>query len=392
MSADTEASTAGSTTESSADAAAVDAVPARRRQPTFHPLRVAGIENLTDEAVAISFDVPDDLVEEYAFTPGQHLTLRREIDGEEVRRSYSICAPAGTGRLRVAVKRLDGGLFSEWAAQELAAGESVDVATPGGRFGKPFTAGHARSYAAVAAGSGITPVLSMVETALTVEQESTFTLVYGNRTTASVMFLEELADLKDRYPERLQVVHVLSREGQGSPLLSGRIDAEKLSTLLEHVLDVEGVDEWFLCGPEGMVDAARTALDDAGVDEDAVHHELFVVAGAGPTSRRDRPAPAPGAPTSTVTAILDGRSTVIEVAQADEGGGEPILDAVLRVRPDAPFACRGGVCGTCRARVTQGSVDMEHDYALEKKEKEAGYVLTCQSHPTTGEVTVDFDA
>ena len=357
-----------------------------RRQPSFHALRVTDVERLTDDAVAITFDVPDDLADDYAFTPGQHVTLRREIDGEEARRSYSICARADAGMLRVAVKRLDGGLFSEWATTDLAAGDRLDVATPGGRFGVPFLAGQARSYAAVAAGSGITPVLSMVSTALAVQEASTFTLVYGNRTTASVMFLEELADLKDRYPERLHVLHVLSREGHGSPLLSGRIDAERLALLLERVIDVDGVDEWFLCGPQGMVDAAAAALADAGVDEASVHHELFVVAGAGPAARRERTA-APGAPTSTVTAVLDGRSTVIELGE----GGEPILDAVLRARPDAPFACRGGVCGTCRALVTAGSVEMEHDYALERAEKEAGYVLTCQSHPTAAEVTVDFD-
>ena len=358
-----------------------------RRQPSFHALRVADVERLTDEAVAITFDVPEHLTDDYAFTPGQHVTLRREIDGEEARRSYSICAPAGTGMLRVAVKRLDGGLFSEWATGELTAGESLDVATPGGRFGVPFVPGRARSYAAVAAGSGITPVLSMVATALAVEERSTFTLVYGNRTTASVMFLEELADLKDRYPDRLHVLHVLSREGHGSPLLSGRIDAGRLALLLERVIDAGGVDAWFLCGPQGMVDAAAAALADAGVEQAAVHHELFVVAGAGPSARRERAAPSPGAPTSTVTAVLDGRSTVVEVDES----GDPVLDAVLRARPDAPFACRGGVCGTCRALVTVGSVDMEHDYALEKTEKEAGYVLTCQSHPTSPEVTVDFD-
>lgn len=374
-----------------AEAAPSSQAPARRRQPSFHALRVAGVERLTDEAVAITFDVPDDLADDYAFTPGQHVTLRREIDGEEARRSYSICARADTGMLRVAVKRLDGGLFSEWATGELAPGDSLDVATPGGRFGVPFVPGRARSYAAVTAGSGITPVLSMVSTALAVEEASTFTLVYGNRTTASVMFLEELADLKDRYPDRLHVLHVLSREGHGSPLLSGRIDAERIALLLERVIDVDGIDEWFLCGPQGMVDDAAAALADAGVDQGAVHHELFVVAGAGPSARAERPATVPGAPTSTVTAVLDGRSTVVELGTVEDGAGEPILDAVLRVRPDAPFACRGGVCGTCRALVTVGTVEMDHDYALERAEKEAGYVLTCQSHPTAAEVTVDFD-
>ncbi|RJK96143.1 phenylacetate-CoA oxygenase/reductase subunit PaaK [Vallicoccus soli] len=352
----------------------------------FHPLRVSEVERLTDDAVAVSFEVPEELRGAYDFVPGQHLTLRREIDGEEVRRSYSICAPAGQGRLRVAVRRLDGGAFSEWATRDLRAGDVLDVMTPAGRFGVPFVPGRARHYAAVAAGSGITPVISLVETALAVEAGSRFTLVYGNRTTASVMFLEELADLKDRHPDRLQVVHVLSREPRDAPLLSGRVDADKLRLLLGEVVDPAGVDAWFLCGPAGMVEQARTALSAAGVPDGAVHHELFHVAGAGPATRRER-SDAPAGARSTVTAVLDGRSTTLELAEE----GEPVLDAVLRVRADAPFACRGGVCGTCRARVVEGTVRMERSYALEESEAAAGYVLTCQSHPTSERVVVDFD-
>ncbi|WP_432491589.1 1,2-phenylacetyl-CoA epoxidase subunit PaaE [Kineococcus auxinigenes] len=360
---------------------------ARRQQLSFHPLRVSDVERLTDEAVAISFEVPEDLRALYEFTPGQHLTLRRTIDGEETRRSYSICAPAGTGRLRVAVKRIDGGVFSEWATSELRAGDEIDVMTPAGRFGISFEPGRARHYTAIAAGSGITPVISLVETALAVEGGSRFTLVYGNRTSASVMFLEELADLKNRYPERLQVVHVLSREAQDAPLLSGRIDAEKLALLLTSVLEPDDVEEWFLCGPAEMVQECRRALLESGVDTSDVHHELFHVAGAGPAPRR-RSSSGDSGPRSSVTVLLDGRSTAIELGAEDE----PVLDAVLRVRADAPFACKGGVCGTCRAKVVEGSVRMDHDYALEEAEKAAGYVLTCQAHPTSERVLVDFDA
>ncbi|WP_337060528.1 1,2-phenylacetyl-CoA epoxidase subunit PaaE [Kineococcus sp. G2] len=360
---------------------------ARRQQLSFHPLRVSDVERLTDEAVAISFEVPEDLRALYEFTPGQHLTLRRTIDGEEARRSYSICAPAGTGRLRVAVKRIDGGVFSEWATSELRAGDEIDVMAPAGRFGISFEPGRARHYTAIAAGSGITPVISLVETALAVEEGSRFTLVYGNRTSASVMFLEELADLKNRYPQRLQVVHVLSREAQDAPLLSGRIDAEKLTLLLTSVLEPEDVEEWFLCGPAEMVQECRRALAEAGVPAAAVHHELFHVAGAGPAPRRRSSSDDTG-PRSSVTVLLDGRSTAIELGAEDE----PVLDAVLRVRADAPFACKGGVCGTCRAKVVEGSVRMDHDYALEEAEKAAGYVLTCQAHPTSERVLVDFDA
>ncbi|PPK94591.1 ring-1,2-phenylacetyl-CoA epoxidase subunit PaaE [Kineococcus xinjiangensis] len=354
---------------------------------TFHPLRVREVERLTDDAVAISFDVPEHLRAAYEFRPGQHLTLRRVVDGKEARRSYSICAPAGSGRLRVAVKRIDGGAFSGWATRELRPGDEVDVMTPAGRFGTTFEPQRASSYVAIAAGSGITPVLSLLATGLEVERGSRFTLVYGNRSSATVMFLDELADLKDRHPERLQVLHVLSRESQDAPLLSGRIDAEKLRTLLGSLLRPEDVDAWFLCGPEEMVAECRRVLDASGVPAASVHRELFHVAGAEPVLRPTRDRDAARGAGSSVTVLLDGRSTTLDLAVEDE----PVLDAVLRVRPDAPFACKGGVCGTCRARVLEGSVRMEHDYALEEYEKEAGYVLACQSHPTSDRVVLDFD-
>lgn len=365
---------------------------ARRAQLAFHRLRISDVEQLTDDAVALTFDVPEPLRGAYDFTPGQHLTLRRELDGEEVRRSYSICAPAGQGRLRVAVKRLDGGTFSRWAVDEARAGDELDVLTPAGRFGIAFEPGRARRYAAVAAGSGITPVVSLVETALEVEQGSSFTLVYGNRTAASVMFLEELADLKNRYPARFQVLHVLSQEPQPADLLTGRIDEDKLRAVLRELVDPAEVQEWFLCGPQGMVEAAQRALAGAGVPDEQVHHELFHVAGAGPVERGPRVEPADDAPRAEVTAVLDGRASSVKVALADDDATETLLDAVLRTRADAPFACKGGVCGTCRAKVTGGEVRMKHDYALEGWEKAAGYVLTCQARPTTAAVTVDFDA
>ncbi|WP_432515130.1 1,2-phenylacetyl-CoA epoxidase subunit PaaE [Kineococcus sp. SYSU DK001] len=373
--------------ETSTPGAAVTSPPARRARAGFHPLRVSRLERLTDEAVAISFEVPEDLRAEFEFTPGQHLTLRRTIDGEEARRSYSICAPAGQGRLRVAVKRIDGGTFSEWATSALAEGDVLDVMPPAGRFGVEFTPGRVRHCTAIAAGSGITPVISLLETGLLTEPDSRFTLVYGNRTSASVMFLEELADLKNRWPDRLQLIHVLSREAQDAPLLSGRIDAGKLRLLLTEVLEPGDVQEWFLCGPAEMVEGCRAALREAGVPDSAVHHELFHVAGAGPTPRRPRREGEDRGRLSTVVAVLDGRSTTIQVPADDE----PVLDAVLRERADAPFACKGGVCGTCRALVVEGEVRMDHDYALEPAEKAAGYVLTCQAHPLSERVVVDFD-
>jgi ring-1,2-phenylacetyl-CoA epoxidase subunit PaaE len=357
--------------------------------PTFHPLRVASVEEITDDAMSVTFDVPSELRGEYEFLAGQHLTLRRVLDGVDVRRNYSICAPAGSGRLQVAARRLPGGAFSSQVLAALQPGDTVDVLPPTGRFTAPFRADRARHYAAIAAGSGITPVISLVSTALDVEPESRCTLIYANRTTARVMFLDELADLKDRYPERFTLLHVLSREQQESELLSGRLDVHRLRQLLYALVPPSTVDEWFLCGPIGLIETARAALNEYGVDRRHVHFELFHVEDAPPQPRRgDVPDSGGSAVTSAVTAMLDGRTTTVRVAP----DGERILDALLRARPDAPYACRGGVCGTCRAKLVDGEVRMDQNYALEDDERERGFVLACQSHPTTEKVTLDFDA
>ncbi len=358
-----------------------------RRHGTFHPLRVSQVEQLTDDAVAITFAVPDELRDDYAFTHGQHLTVRTEIGGEEVRRNYSICAPASSGRLRIGVKRLAGGVFSGHATGGLQVGDVVDVMTPTGRFFTALDPANAKHYCAVAAGSGITPVLSIVSTVLEVEPHSTVTLLYGNRTTRSVMFLDELADLKDRYPQRLRLVHVLSREPHEVDLFSGRLDAAKLTALTDALLPVDSVDEWFLCGPFEMVEGARELLADRGVPATRVHTELFHVEGTAPReSTAVDDVRAEGS--STVTVTLDGRASTLQVARS----GEKVLDAVLAVRRDAPYACKGGVCGTCRAKLVSGEVSMERNYALEPDEVESGFVLACQSRPVSDEVVLDFDA
>ncbi|MGH8892210.1 MAG: 1,2-phenylacetyl-CoA epoxidase subunit PaaE [Actinomycetes bacterium] len=358
-----------------------------RRHGTFHPLRVSSVDRLTEDAVAITFDVPDELRDDYAFTQGQHLTVRTDVDGVEVRRNYSICAPATSGRLRIGVKRLPGGAFSGLANSTLRSGDVVDVMTPTGRFFTPLRPDNAKHYCALAAGSGITPVLSIVATVLDVEPASTVTLVYGNRKTSSVMFLEELADLKDRHPTRFRLVNVLSREPQEVELFSGRIDADKLRRLLAVLVPPGTVDEWFLCGPFAMVQEAREVLADSGVDSRHVHTELFHVEGEAPreSSAVDEER-AEGS--STVTVTLDGRGSTLQVPRS----GTRILDAVLGVRADAPYACKGGVCGTCRAKLLSGEVSMERNYALEPDEIEAGFVLACQSHPVSDEVVLDFDA
>jgi ring-1,2-phenylacetyl-CoA epoxidase subunit PaaE len=375
-----------------ATAPTVGAAASPRRHAAFHPLPVAAVDRLTDDSVAITFDVPDELREAYRFTAGQHLTLRTLIGDEDVRRSYSICSSAASGRLRVAVKRLSGGAFSAYANDALKPGDVLEVMTPTGRFSVPFDPANAKHYCAVAAGSGITPVLSLLSTALEVEPSSRFTLLYGNRTTESVMFLEELQDLKDRYPDRLQLVHVLSREVHDAELLTGRLDRDKLGALFAGLVPPDDVDEWFLCGPYAMVQEARATLIDAGVEPAHVHLELFHVEDEAPDrAGRDAAGAAAqedaGAAQTAVTAVLDGRTTGLGVSP-----NERILDALLRVRRDAPYACKGGVCGTCRAKVVTGEVRMARNYALEDDEIAAGFVLACQSHPVSDEVTLDFDA
>ncbi|MFF8474713.1 2Fe-2S iron-sulfur cluster-binding protein [Streptomyces sp. NPDC015414] len=350
----------------------------------FHPLPVAAVDRLTDDSVALTLTVPPELREEYRHAPGQHLALRRRTDGTEIRRTYSICSaapdPAGEGpsTLRVGVRLVEGGAFSTYALKEINVGDELEVMTPAGRFTLEPAPG---LYAAVVGGSGITPVLSIVSTLLAREPRARFCLIRGDRTAASTMFLEEVADLKDRYPERLQLVTALSREEQQAGLPSGRLDRERLAGLLPALLPVERVAGWFLCGPYGLVDGAERALRELGVDRARIHQEIFHVDGG--------TAPAAGAPVpahSTVTARLDGRGGTWPVQD-----GESLLDTVLRNRPDAPYACKGGVCGTCRAFLVAGEVRMDRNFALEAEETEAGYVLACQSHPVTEQVELDFD-
>ncbi|SCE65513.1 ring-1,2-phenylacetyl-CoA epoxidase subunit PaaE [Micromonospora viridifaciens] len=369
-----------------------------RRRPVFHPLPVAAVDRLTDDAVAITFAVPEELRETFAFSAGQHLTVRLPAGdgltgssgagGEDVRRSYSICSTpqelARHGRLRIGVREIPGGAFSAYACGALRDGDTVEVLPPLGHFTTAFAPDRVRRYGAVVAGSGITPVLSLVATALAVEPVSTFTLVYGNRTANSVMFAEELADLKDRYPTRLHLVHVLSREMGESPLLSGRIDADRLARLLDTIVPGDAIEEWFLCGPYGMVVDAKAVLAARGLPDSAVHTELFHV--DAPPEPVRRPADEPGAG-AEVTIVLDGRSSSFTM-----GRDERVLDAALKVRGELPYACKGGVCSTCKAKVVSGEVTMARNYALEPDEVAAGYVLTCQSSPVTDTLTVDYDA
>lgn len=348
----------------------------------LHPLQVAAVERLTDDSVTIEFDVPPPLRATFSHEHGQHLVI--EHDGR--RRTYSICAPAGSGTLRVAVKRLPGGAFSSWANERLRAGETLAVMPPSGRFTTPLDPANRKRYAAIAAGSGVTPILSIAGTILEREPHSEVVLAYGNRTSGSIMFLEELSDLKDRHLERLQLLHVLSREPRSVELLSGRLDRPRLTRLLDSELAVDDVDEWFLCGPFELVETARELLRERGVPAERVHREIFHVTGepARAPAAREESVPQGAA---TVTVRLDGRTSSVSVPYA----GVSVLDALLAVRGDAPYACKGGVCGTCRAHVVEGAVHMEHTYALEQHEIDAGFVLACQARPASERVVLDFD-
>lgn len=357
---------------------------APRGRAVFHPLRVSAVDRLTDDAVAITFDVPAELAEAYHFSPGQHLTVRTPAAGDDLRRNYSICSSAGSGRLTIGVKHIPGGGFSTYALKKLQVGDEIDVMTPTGRFYTEPSPERQRRLGLIAAGSGITPVLSILSSVLEYEPASSATLLYGNRSSASVMFLEELQDLKDRFPARFQLVNVLSRERPGIELLAGRIDGPKLDRFLDTLLPPETVDEWYLCGPQEMVDELRTTLRARGVPRDHVHTELFH---AGPVAAPAPPA-AEAAGDCELTAVLDGRRSNLRMART----GPSVLEAVLGARPDAPFACRGGVCGTCRAKLVDGTVRMDQCYALEPEEVRRGYVLTCQSHPTSDRLVVDYDA
>ena len=370
-------------------------VPTRRRA-RFHSLTISRVRRLTDDAIEVSFDIPAEFADDYSYDPGQYIAIRTDLDGENLRRSYSICQAPVEGELKVAIKRDLGGLFSTWAIDNLRAGMQLDVMSPEGKFTSQVvgsTAAHTSPThsVAVAAGSGITPVLALIESTLRAAPQNRFSLVYSNRTSMETMFVDELADLKDRYPTQLALYHVLTRERRSSELLSGRLDAARFREILSKLIYPTDVAEWFLCGPFDLVQLCRDTLAELGVDTSAVRFELFT------TDRPDRPAGQTGRPVEvkagedvrTITFRLDGTTATVT---SPVHSNESILNAALRVRGDVPFACAGGVCGTCRAVVTEGSVEMVENYALEPEELARGYVLTCQAIPTSECVSVNYDA
>lgn len=348
----------------------------------FHPLPVR-VRPETDDSVCVSFDVPEHLRESFRHVPGQHLVLRSMIDGEDVRRSYSICSGADDDELRVGIKAIPDGVFSNYATQTLCDGDVLDVMPPIGEFGYAPDPVASNNLVALVAGSGITPVLSILSSALETEPQTQCTLVYGNRTSSSIMFVEEIEALKNRFPDRFQVIHIISREPHEIPLFEGRIDDAKLRTLCGSLIDTETVDQWFLCGPLDMVETLQGTLGDLGVNENAINTELFF---------DQRIESIPDADTSSENTVrlevtIDGRTSAVDVDPA----GPSILDYARSVRSEVPFACKGGMCATCKAQVVEGDVTMDKNYALTPEEVDAGFVLTCQAHPRGTDLRITYD-
>ena len=353
--------------------------------PRFHRLAVNDLRRESADAVSLTFAIPSELSNDYSFAPGQYLTLRTTMEGEEIRRSYSICSGPDDGELRIAVKKVDGGAFSSWAADELKAGDELDVMTPTGRFGIAHAPAEARVYVGFAAGSGITPILSIVRGVLAREPDSRFFLFYGNRSTGGMLFREALEELKDRFMQRFSLFHVISGEEQDIPILHGRLDGDKVRVLLRSLVPASQADHVFICGPTGMSEDIEATCRDIGIAEDRIHVERFV-SGLGGKPRAKAAVAVSAPPKAMASLVIDGKRREVPVAE-----GESILDAALRAGMDLPFACKGGMCSTCRAKLVEGSAEMEANYSLEPWELEKGFILTCQARPTTDRVVVDYD-
>lgn len=357
--------------------------------PQFHKLAIKDIRNETNTCVSVSFSIPDDLKQSFIYEAGQYITIKKEINGEELRRSYSLCSSPVENDFRVAIKQIHAGRFSTFANKELKVGDMLDVMTPMGYFTTPISADNQKHYMAFAAGSGITPMLSLIKTILISEPKSSFTLAYGNQNFYSIIFREEIEALKNKFMGRFQVFHILSRERMESEVNYGRINAEKCEQLFSKLVDINSIHQYFLCGPEDMIMGVKGYLESKNVETANIHFELFTSEGSTKAKEAYQEThKADAGKMSMVTIKVDDRSIEIPLAF----GGETILDAALRNGVDLPYACKGGVCCTCRAKITEGTVDMEVNYALDKDEVENGFVLTCQAHPTSEKVVVDFDA
>lgn len=353
--------------------------------PKFHTLKINDVRKETEDTVSISFDIPSDLRELYTFESGQYLTLKADINGEDVRRSYSLCSSPYENEWRVAVKQVKEGKFSTYANKTLETGAELEVMTPTGNFKLSVNSSNSNSYVLFAAGSGITPMLSIAKTALHEEPNSDVTLFYGNKGFGSIIFREEIEALKNQYMDRIRIVHILSRESVGNKIQKGRIDKDKTSKLFDAFLKDTEISAAYICGPESMIMGVKDALIEKGVDSSKVHFELFTT----PSSENKRVELPTNSPKieSNVTVIIDGEQIDLHL----DSTGENILDAAQKAGGDLPFACKGGVCCTCKAKIIEGSASMDVNYSLEKDEVEAGYILTCQAHPTSDKLVVSFD-
>lgn len=354
----------------------------------FYPLKVASVAKNTRDAVVVTFEVPELLQSKFDFRPGQYLTLRTQVDGEELRRSYSICAAPGDGHLRVAIKRLNDGTFSTWANAQLDSGQMLDVMPPDGHFTVDFDPANARRYVAFAVGSGITPILSLIKTALETEPASTFTLFFGNRASSAVLFREEIEDLKNRFMSRFSLVYIMSREQQDIELFNGRLDGPKVEQLLTHWTDPSSIDYAFVCGPQDMTESVIEALQDKGLEKSQIKFELFGSPKGPRALRTGQNVPkAPGADMCEVTIVQDGVTRKIMI----EKNKDNLVDSALARGIELPYSCKGGVCSTCRCKVIEGEVDMDANFALEDYEVERGFILSCQSFPVSDKLLIDFD-
>jgi ring-1,2-phenylacetyl-CoA epoxidase subunit PaaE len=357
--------------------------------PKFHPLTVSDVRRETEDTVSVAFDIPADLAVDYQFKQGHYLTFKQEIDGEQVRRSYSICRSPLDNELRVAIKKVEGGKFSTYANESITVGDVIETMTPMGRFYTTISPANEKHYVAFVAGSGITPVMAHMRTILQLEPKSSFTLVYGNKSSSSIIFKEEIEDLKNEYMDRLTIYNILSREENEIELFMGRIDKEKCDSFMKYFIQPDTIDEVFICGPAPMIDAVRSKCTEIGLDRKQVHFELFASPEQLAQNKeivKETKIEKTGFQ-AKVKIILDGTATEFVMDSKTDN----ILDAAMKKGADLPFACKGGVCATCRAKIDKGTVSMDVNYGLEPEELERGFVLTCQAHPTSEEVVVNFD-
>jgi len=353
----------------------------------FYPLRIKKINKETDQCVSVEFEIPESLSNSFQFKQGQSLTMRTNLSGEEVRRTYSLCSSPLDKSWKVAIKKVEGGLFSSFANENLKEGDELDVMEPVGKFYTELNPTNKKNYLAFAAGSGITPVISIIKTTLRAEPQSTFTLVYGNRSRSSIIFFEELEGLKNKFIDRFSFINILSRERTETPINFGRIDIGKLAEL-EKLIDYKKMDEIFICGPEEMIFCVKNFLEQKNISEKKIHFELFTTSGQKKSEIRNPKSEIDSGPASKITVKVDGRSFDFDLSLNSD---TTILDAALKEGADLPFACKGGMCCTCKAKLTDGEVEMDVHWGLEHEEVEQGYILTCQSHPKTEKVVVDFD-